>query len=76
MYDLDEVFSKWSEAKPLNVVQVKKLTNKMNYTNDNSNIDELAVACGLIFQREALAEIDPSMFKAAMMRAMRRGGWH
>ena len=27
----------------------------------------LAVACGLIFQREALAEIDPSMFKAAMM---------
>ena len=41
VYDLDEVFSKWSEAKPLNVVQVKKLTNKMNYTNDNSNIDEL-----------------------------------
>ncbi|MGM9833969.1 MAG: hypothetical protein ACI31A_09835 [Candidatus Limisoma sp.] len=41
VYDLDEVFTKWSDATPLNVVPIQKLTNKMSYTNDNSNIDEL-----------------------------------
>ena len=41
VYDLDEVFTKWSDAEPLNVVAVKKLTNKTTYVDDSSNIDEL-----------------------------------
>ncbi|MGM9847734.1 MAG: hypothetical protein ACI31F_07260 [Muribaculaceae bacterium] len=41
VYDLDEVFTKWSDAEPLNVVPVKKLTNKTTYVDDSSNIDEL-----------------------------------
>lgn len=41
VYDLDEVFTKWSDAEPLNVVAVKKLTNPTTYVDNNSNIDEL-----------------------------------
>lgn len=41
VYDLDEVFTKWSDAEPLNVVAVKKLTNKTGYVDDSTNIDEL-----------------------------------
>ena len=41
VYDLDEVFTKWSDATPLNVVAMKKLTGKTTYVNDNSNIDDL-----------------------------------